>query len=289
MTIGRKNQHMDFGAGNRSVLRNETEVVQGSPGSESSQASPPQRRFWHTTHWSQILAVEPGKGGDGESALSSVLVRYREPALRHLQMRFRASREEAEDWFHDFVEQKIMQKGILARARPEKGRFRDFMRTSLNNYVVDQLRKVRWHDDRREADSNGHPESKQEENGGTIDSVFEEAWVEQMIRESVQRVESHYRSKNRAKDWEAYNQGFLTPLLTGEKGPTRKSLAERLGYPSESKINNTITNVNRLLRQTLKSLVAEYVGQGESVDFEIDELGRHIKAMRVHNLNPKGV
>src|SRR6266581_8868860 len=58
-----------------------------------------------------------------------------------LLSRFPNYRGEADDLLQDFILKKILQPGWLENADPNKGRFRDFLKSSLRHFVVGEVRK----------------------------------------------------------------------------------------------------------------------------------------------------
>src|SRR5436190_771952 len=49
--------------------------------------------------------------------------------------RFPEYRDEADDFLQDFIKEKILHPGWLEKADPNKGRFRDVLKSSLRNFV----------------------------------------------------------------------------------------------------------------------------------------------------------
>src|SRR5438105_14920529 len=61
--------------------------------------------------------------------------------LAGLLSRFPEYKSETDDLLHDFITEKILQPGWLEKADPNKGRFRDLLKSSLRNFVTGELRK----------------------------------------------------------------------------------------------------------------------------------------------------
>src|SRR5713226_4051451 len=58
-----------------------------------------------------------------------------------LLSRFPDSAGDVDDLLQDFIMKKILQPGWLEMADPKKGRFRDFLRSSLRHFVGGEVRK----------------------------------------------------------------------------------------------------------------------------------------------------
>src|SRR5947208_3935229 len=61
--------------------------------------------------------------------------------LAGLLSRFPEYRSEADDLLQDFIKDKILHPGWLEKADPNKGRFRDLLKSSLKNFVTGEMRK----------------------------------------------------------------------------------------------------------------------------------------------------
>src|SRR5260370_38875982 len=106
-----------------------------------------------------------------------------------LLSRFPNYRGEADDLLQDFIMKKILQPGWLENADPGKGRFRDFLKSSLRNFVAGEVRK-------REAEKRGGKqqalsldELEQELPGPEPSSdSFDFAWLQMLLTEALEQV-----------------------------------------------------------------------------------------------------
>jgi RNA polymerase sigma-70 factor (ECF subfamily) len=94
-----------------------------------------------STHWSIVAAAVASDTPASAGALAELLRRYRSPLVAHVCFRFHTSSDEAEDLVHSFIEQKVLQRELLHRANPRRGKFRTFLLESLDNFVRDQFRR----------------------------------------------------------------------------------------------------------------------------------------------------
>src|SRR4051812_31687427 len=60
--------------------------------------------------------------------------------LTCLVSRYPDYRNEADDLLQEFILKKILQPGWLENANPAKGRFRDFLKSALRNFVIGEIR-----------------------------------------------------------------------------------------------------------------------------------------------------
>src|ERR1019366_9096192 len=87
------------------------------------------------TDWAEL-----GKTSEADEARLDRLIRaYWEPLKIFLVATFPSLKDQADLLLQDFAEDKILKKGWLQRADHTRGKFRDFLKTSLRNFVLDCL------------------------------------------------------------------------------------------------------------------------------------------------------
>src|SRR5260370_33522432 len=110
--------------------------------------------------------------------------------LACLLSRFPNYREEADDLLQDFIVKKILAPGWLEMADPGKGRFRDFLKSSLRHFVTGEVRK-------REAEQRGGKQEalpldglEQELHGAEPSSdSFDLAWFHILLTQALVHIE----------------------------------------------------------------------------------------------------
>ena len=96
-----------------------------------------QTSLWPLTAWNEVQAAGHAAGKE-PTPLDELYRKYQTPLRVHLRQRFRTFPlilENAEDLLQDFATAKILKEGWLEKSDPRKGRFRDFLRASLDNLV----------------------------------------------------------------------------------------------------------------------------------------------------------
>src|SRR5438309_9722358 len=89
-----------------------------------------------STQWSVVLAAP-----DDPAIFDTLLRRYLGPIYAYVR-RAGNPRDRAADLTQEFVSQVILQRGLLDRADPARGRFRTFLKSALSNFLVDQHRRA---------------------------------------------------------------------------------------------------------------------------------------------------
>lgn len=97
-----------------------------------------QRLSQITTRWSIIFQAHEGKAEDVSEAQRLLMQRYAGAVYRYLLAALRDANA-ADDLAQDFAVRFL--RGDFRRADPERGRFRNFLKTALQNLIVDHYRR----------------------------------------------------------------------------------------------------------------------------------------------------
>jgi DNA-directed RNA polymerase specialized sigma24 family protein len=89
--------------------------------------------------------AELGRAGEAdESRLDRLIRAYWAPLRVFLLASFPSLKDQADLLLQDFTEDKILKRGWLQRADRRRGKFRDFLKTSLRNFVLDRLDRAEF-------------------------------------------------------------------------------------------------------------------------------------------------
>src|SRR5262245_52698478 len=105
---------------------------------ESEGAAP---RIFATTHWSVVLAAGDRSSPETEAALGRLCQSYWFPIYAFVRKRG-YSPEQAQDLVQEFFAE-FLGKNYLAKAARERGRFRCFLMTSMENFLHNQIDRAR--------------------------------------------------------------------------------------------------------------------------------------------------
>ena len=124
-----------------------------------------------TTIWTTIHRA----GEQDSSALQRVAERYRQPVLEHIRRRgFQGN--DAEDVCQDvFV--RVLQGGVLAKADPERGRFRSLMLSVTTHVILDRYRK------RRDV-----PVEDIDTTSHELTDAFDRTWALHLTEQAIERL-----------------------------------------------------------------------------------------------------
>ena len=103
-----------------------------------NQESPVPDGFFRTTHWSVVLEAREGATAGAPRALELLCRSYWYPLYAFVRRRG-VSVADAQDLTQEFFA-RLLQRDFLRNVAREKGKFRTFLLSSLNNFLVSE-----WH------------------------------------------------------------------------------------------------------------------------------------------------
>src|SRR2546430_15380981 len=106
-------------------------------GSDSQGANTPARSsHFQTTHWSVVLAAGQSDSPRRTEALETLCRAYWYPLYAYVRQRGHGP-EDAQDLTQEFLA-RLLEKNWLADLDPHKGRFRSFLLTALNRFLINE-------------------------------------------------------------------------------------------------------------------------------------------------------
>jgi hypothetical protein len=221
------------------------------------------------TDWTELA-----KTAEADEARLDRLIRLYWPPLRiFLVASFPSLKDQAEILLQEFAEDKILKKGWLQRADRGRGKFRDFLKTSLRNFVLDRLDRVEVKRppvslDDLEKELPG-PDAPTEE--------FDLTWVRTVLAETLRRMEADCKDPSaeqprRGNIWEMFRIRLLEPILNEASQPRYDELIERFGLTSPTDASNMLLTGKRIFKAHLTRVIKDYAEQDAAAAVEIQEL-----------------
>ena len=228
---------------------------------------------FNTTRWTLIGRAVDGNPTVQRAALDELCHRYM-PALRaYLVRNKRLPPEEADDVLQGFLAGKILEQGILDRAEPQRGRFRNFLLVSLNHYLVSCVRHE--HARSRHADlPDASLDPQMAAQAPDSSDVFNMEWARQLLADALRRMHEDCKSPLRRQSWIIFEQRVLKPTLLGGEPAEYDELVRRLNFKSPREAQNVLVNAKRRFIQCLRDAIADYEGPHADIDAEIQDLQR---------------
>jgi len=202
-------------------------------------------------------------------------LKYQHPLKVFLLSTFRGLEGQVREILQDFAQDRILREGWLGHANRSRGSFRDFLKSSLRNFVKDRLRRGRNSPvslDELEIE----PPAK-----GPGDNLFDLNWARTIVSETLVRMERDCRMP--AKDqprgthiWELFQLRVLQPELLGAEPVDYEDMVNRFGLVSPSVAHNMLATAKRIFIRHLNGVVAEYEGGGPATKLELAEIKRSL-------------
>ncbi|MEW6161643.1 MAG: sigma factor [Verrucomicrobiota bacterium] len=224
-----------------------------------------------TTHWSVVLAAGQAGSQESQQALARLCQTYWYPLYAYARRQGR-SPHDAQDLTQAFFEQ-LLSGPLLARATPQKGRFRSFLLCSFKNFLLDQ-----WDKARAEKRGGGKVFSLDEQSAearyrfeptdpASADKLYERRWAMTLLDQTLQRLEQEYIA---ARKENLFRQ--LEPILIGEKkSQTYADVGTQLRM-TEGAVKIAAHRLQRRYRNLLREEIARTVQDPAEIDDELRHL-----------------
>jgi DNA-directed RNA polymerase specialized sigma24 family protein len=221
-----------------------------------------------STEWSLVLAA--GREEDSSKALNSLCRKYWRPMYVHVR-RAGIQPADAEDVTQGFFVF-LIEKGWISQADPERGSFRAFLRTLLNNYVSNHQRTARAGKRMAPLVSVDTAEGEKaladvSARGKDPVSAFDALWAKTVLRVAWDRLEKEQAAADRTKQFNALRAFVTNPAVSGDY--------ERIGLVlgmRPSQIAVTIHRLSRRYAELIRAEVAETLADRSELESELRHL-----------------
>jgi RNA polymerase sigma-70 factor (ECF subfamily) len=227
------------------------------------------------TQWSMVLRADGNGDTRAHAALEALCLRYWYPLYVFARRQGRAHHE-AEDCTQEFLARLLAADG-LARARPERGRFRTFLLTGMRNFLTSEWRRSSAA--KRGAGAvmiplgNPDPDERYEyeprDHGLTPEQAFDRTWALGMIDRAIAELRDEYVRGGRGDVFDS-----LAPQIWGNAPGTPGSIAMQAARLEMTAQAYTVAlhRARRRLGDRLRALVAETVADPKEIDAELRHL-----------------
>jgi RNA polymerase sigma factor (sigma-70 family) len=226
-------------------------------------------REFNTTHWSVVLAAAETHSPAASAALERLCRDYWYPLYAHVRRQGR-SHEDAQDLTQQFFV-RLLERRDLGKAEQNRGRFRTFLLSALNNFLINEWEKATA--DKR---GGGRPCSSLEEqqaekrfalepaDADAPDTLFDKRWAAALLERSLAKLREEFAAAGRGRLFDS-----LKELVWGEKtGVSRAELGKQLGL-SEGAVNVAAHRMRERYRELLRAEVAHTVATPAEIDAEL--------------------
>ena len=218
-----------------------------------------------------MLAAARERPAEARAALSSLCETYWPPLYAFLR-RSGCSPQEAEDLVQGFFA-RLLEKGDLGQATPQRGRFRSFLLASLKHFLANQRdrdRAVKRGGRLRviplEAATAESRLGADVSHAATPDAAFDRQWAVTLL----DRVRCQLREEHQACG-KQHRFERLEPLLGGEAAGSYQDAARDLEL-SEGAVKVAVHRLRQRFGELLRAEIAQTVGGEAEIDDEIRDL-----------------
>lgn len=243
-------------------------------------SSPQEPQLFVTTRWSVVLAAGGAATADARAALERLCQTYWYPLYCCVRQRGHAPAD-AQDLTQAFFAH-LLGKDLAAKADPDRGRFRSFLRTSLENFLRQQHRNattqrkgggqelVSWDAAQAEERFRAEPAS-----GGALDEGFDRQWAEAVLGQALERLRTEFAENSRVDLFDA-----LEPHLWGDATATAHAdIAERLGLSAVA-VRVTLHRLRRRFKELLVREIEDTLEDPAEAPAELQSLRRILAGTR---------
>ena len=172
-----------------------------------------------TTCWTQIRSFNETDDAQRQFILSQMMGRYWRPVYCYLR-RKGLSNANAKDMTQSFFCEVVMGRDLVAQASQSKGRFRTFLLTALDRYLIDRHRREsalkRSPGQVMSLHSEDMPDLPEDQQQSPPDQVFCYAWATSLLDETLLMVQEDCRRQGQIKHWRVFEDRVLLPLLESQ-------------------------------------------------------------------------
>jgi RNA polymerase sigma-70 factor (ECF subfamily) len=212
------------------------------------------------TLWSDLHNAHQGEEREALRVRRDLLLRYHGAAYRYLFSLVRQA-ETADELTQDFALRFL--RGDYRNATPERGRFRDFLKTALRN-----LARAHWARQKREQERGTEPLSD-EADVAEPDPEFQQAWTEELLARTWEALE---RSDQESGTAYAVALGLRREQPQWRSAQLAEALGERLG---KSLTEEAVRQLIKRSRDRFAELLLEEVAASLPVD-DLDVLEQEL-------------
>jgi RNA polymerase sigma factor (sigma-70 family) len=220
-----------------------------------------------STQWSRVIAAGDRAAPETQTALAGLCEAYWYPIYAFIRCRSH-SPDEAGELTQDYFT-RLLEKSVISAADPSKGRFRAFLKTDCQHFLIDRHRRERV----RVAvlktisiDANDAENRYRFEPADlmTPDRLFDRTWAITLLDRVLGLLAQEFAAKGRSNVFDR-----LKVVLTHGKGAVPAAeLAAQLGM-TESAVHTAVHRLKKRYRAILKQEIAATLDDASEADEEI--------------------
>ena len=226
------------------------------------------QQFFPPTNWSAVLqAARSDFSVSGK--VQDDLLRVYLPALQKYLLRARRlSPDHVEDILQGFVADKVLRGGLFKKADQARGRFRNLVLKSLNNYVATWFAK-QAHDPMKDAGVEDVPDIPV---AAEQTAQFDENWARQTVTTALEFMKVECLEKSRSDVWDVFYCRVVRPAYQDAPEVPYEELVAQFNLSSPRAAINLLVTAKRMFVRCLRETIGRYAANAADVEGELADL-----------------
>jgi RNA polymerase sigma-70 factor (ECF subfamily) len=230
----------------------------------------PTSESFPTTRWSLVVAAGAPTSKRSRAALADLCSAYWYPLYAFIRRKGNDP-DRALDLTQSYFA-RLLEKGIVAGADPSKGRFRTFLRTDCQHFLIDQHRRRIAREGKispLSIDGGNAEDRYRYEPADTLtpDRLFDRTWASTLLDRVLDLLAREYSARGRSGVFDR-----LKIVLTQGKGAVpAATMASQLGT-TESAVHTAVYRLRKRYREILQEEIATTLNNPSEIDDEIRSL-----------------
>jgi RNA polymerase sigma-70 factor (ECF subfamily) len=222
-----------------------------------------------STHWSLVIQAGSTRSPEAAAALAELCDAYWYPIYAFIRRKGN-HHDKALDLTQSYFA-RLLEKPVIAAADRSKGRFRSFLRTDCQHFLISEYRGQKNKPSARAISIDGDEAQRryriEPADLMTPDRIFDRAWAMTLLDRALERLAAEFATKGRSEVFD-----HLKVALTQGKGAVAAAaLAARLGI-TENAVNVAIHRLKKRYREILMEYIAATLDDASQSDDEIRSL-----------------
>jgi RNA polymerase sigma factor (sigma-70 family) len=225
-----------------------------------------------TTHWSVVIAAGERATASSDAALSELCRTYWYPLYAFIR-RQGYSPHDGQDLTQAFFA-RLLEKNYVAKADPERGRFRTYLLAALTHFLADEWDKTRRlkRGGGREIISFDGASAEERYRLEPVDQLdaaklYERRWVTTLFEKVLARLEEEFRDSGKGELFDR----LKSSLLSEKTGLSYTELGAPLGM-KEDAVKQAVHRMRRRYRELFREEIAQTVAGPGEVEDELKHL-----------------
>lgn len=238
------------------------------------------RETFLTTHWSLIEGVGASDEDRARALINLLSSRYWKPVYCYLRRKGYGN-EDAKDLTQGFFQEVVLGQELIEKADRTKGRFRTFLLTALDHYVINvhdaqTARKRMPRHGLASLDGTDPLELAGPVAELSAEESFNYAWVSSLLERVLAEVREACAREGKAVHWAIFEERVLRPAIQEETPPSMETLCCKHGIDGPIKASNMIVTVKRRLQKAFAEHLRSSVTSDDAACEEFEEIRRFL-------------